>query len=1241
MATLALSAVGAAAGSALLPAGFSFLGATLTGAAIGRVAGSLAGAYIDQALFGSTGQDVVREGPRLSDLTVTASTEGADIARLYGRARLGGQIIWATNFEEEATTSDAGGGGKGLGGGSSASQHNYRYFANFAVALCEGEVTRLGRVWADGSEITLSDYTYRFYAGSETQAPDSLIEAKEGAGNAPAYRGLAYVVFERLPLEDFGNRIPQLNFEVFRAVDSFESGVRGVTMIPAAGEFAYHPAEVRVDGGAGTTYSENRHTTLGASDWAVSVDQLEEVMPNCGAVSLFVSWFGSDLRCAGCEIRPKVDTHDKGNGTTPISWEVAGLNRASADEVSLVGVRPAYGGTPSDQTVIAAIQDLDGARLRDDLHAVSADGYPGGERPDRSLHRRGRSARLSLARTHHLRPGSRPDRLTGSNRRCGHAGRCVLRHGNRRRFLGDGRDRDLYGPGRVVLLPLRAAQCGAGEGRRRRRCVRHRFGDARPRLGPRQRQHLSFRRQADRAGGEVKILLPDAKLTYAADWSEYFGHQPGDGSGDVYFHLDPLWADANIDAVAIDNYWPLSDWRDGTAHLDYQAGTRFIHDLAYLKGNIEGGEGYDWYYASDADRASQTRTPITDGAGKPWVFRYKDLRSWWSNPHYDRPGGTESGTPTAWTPESKPVWFTELGCPAIDKGSNQPNVFYDPKSSESFFPYFSRGVRDDLIQRRHLRAFLEWYDESHADFAEAQNPESGVYAGRMVDASRIMLYTWDARPYPAFPALRTIWSDGDNWQLGHWLTGRVSDAPLSEAVIKIMADYGFADFDAGQLAGSMAGYVIDRVMSARDALQPLEAAFFFDSFEAQGQVRFAHRGRGGSLAELTPDDLVETSAEAPRYELTRAQESDLPRAAKVTFIDGDRDYEQASAEGRRISGSAARIASARLPIVTTYAQARGIAETMVQEPWASRERGRFSLPPSRLALDASDLVTLTANGRSFPLRLTGLSVGQTIEADAMSIEPQLYDAFAAPSRLPVATTPTIYGAQLGVFLDLPLIRGDEVPHAGHVAAFGSPWPGGVAFYRSPTISGYTLKALATTPAKIGETVTAFHSGPVSRWDDGNVLRVSMANGELASADPILVLGGANIAAVENADGEWEVIQFTTATLVSPGVYDLSGLLRGQSGTEGAMRDPVAAGARFVLLDAAVRQVDMTQADVGLAFNWKYGPAPYDIGNASYQIRDAHLQRHRPPAPLTGPRHRRASGRRAANLMDQAHPARRR
>ncbi len=88
-------------------------------------------------------------------------------------------------------------------------------------------------------------------------------------------------------------------------------------------------------------------------------------------------------------------------------------------------------------------------------------------------------------------------------------------------------------------------------------------------------------------------------ISYAADWSEYFGHQPADGSGDVHFHLDPLWADPEIDFVGIDLYHPLSDWRDEAGHADEASG-RSPYNLDYLGGNIRGGEGFDWYYASDA-----------------------------------------------------------------------------------------------------------------------------------------------------------------------------------------------------------------------------------------------------------------------------------------------------------------------------------------------------------------------------------------------------------------------------------------------------------------------------------------------------------------------------------------------------------------------------------------------------------------------------------------------------------------
>jgi hypothetical protein len=101
---------------------------------------------------------------------------------------------------------------------------------------------------------------------------------------------------------------------------------------------------------------------------------------------------------------------------------------------------------------------------------------------------------------------------------------------------------------------------------------------------------------------DVRTILPGTRLGYAADWSEYFGYQPPDGSGDVFFHLDPLWADPNIDFIGIDNYMPLSDWRDDREHLDAHWGS--IYNLDYLVANVAGGEGYDAACTSSSDRFS-------------------------------------------------------------------------------------------------------------------------------------------------------------------------------------------------------------------------------------------------------------------------------------------------------------------------------------------------------------------------------------------------------------------------------------------------------------------------------------------------------------------------------------------------------------------------------------------------------------------------------------------------------------
>ena len=98
----------------------------------------MAGAAIDQAFLS---KPTKRSGPRLDTLQVTASSEGAAIPRLYGTARIGGQIIWATNLEEIASTRKVG------SKGARQTVTEYAYRANLAIGLCEGQISHIRRVW--------------------------------------------------------------------------------------------------------------------------------------------------------------------------------------------------------------------------------------------------------------------------------------------------------------------------------------------------------------------------------------------------------------------------------------------------------------------------------------------------------------------------------------------------------------------------------------------------------------------------------------------------------------------------------------------------------------------------------------------------------------------------------------------------------------------------------------------------------------------------------------------------------------------------------------------------------------------------------------------------------------------------------------------------------------------------------------------------------------------------------------
>lgn len=234
--------------------GGSLLGGSLFGS-MGAQIGMLGASVLGQFLFP---QKRTENRLKLSDMKVSSSTYGKGITKVWGTMRVAGNVFWALDIEER----DVNAGKKGGSFGLSKKDKPPEYYGHFAVGLCEGVVERILRVWADSNIIydvldpkranrvgfqgneahrgydpdrrdrvttgkgakkaynthTRAGTTFQFrtYLGTEAQLPDRFMQSHSGAHRTPAHRGLCYLFFEDLPLEDFGNRLPSITVELVR-----------------------------------------------------------------------------------------------------------------------------------------------------------------------------------------------------------------------------------------------------------------------------------------------------------------------------------------------------------------------------------------------------------------------------------------------------------------------------------------------------------------------------------------------------------------------------------------------------------------------------------------------------------------------------------------------------------------------------------------------------------------------------------------------------------------------------------------------------------------------------------------------------------------------------------------------------------------------------------------------------------------------------------------------------------------
>ncbi len=1109
--------------SMLLSTAASSVAAANPLAAIGlQLAASTLGNAVDNAIFGGP-KDTHREGARLKDLAVQTSTYGEMIPIVYGSARLAGNIIWSRPIKEIATTTTSTQGGKG-GGGPSSSSTEFSYFISLAIAVCEGEIDEVLRIWADADLLDLSEGTYRIYKGGEDQLPDPLIESYEGVGSTPAYRGMAYIVVEDFPLGAYGNRIPNFTAEVKRKIlwpdvdgQSVENMVKDMIMIPGSGEFVYDTTiQEKIEGEdvggnfvqSGDKSIINRHTPEETANALVALDQLEDSCPNVEWIGVVVNWFGDNMDAGLCTIKPGVEFTASQATTSPEVWSVGSFDRSTAWQITYDSGLPRYGGTPDDQSLLRYLDELK-------ARGYNIFFYPMFLMDVTDKPWRGRVT------------GSTTDVANFFTKTDGY--NAFINH-----YASLVKDKvDAFAIG-SELIGLTKVNDGASTNR----------------------NFPAVDALVSLATTVKTTMGSGVKVTYAADWSEY--HHTDEG----WYNLDPLWASSNIDFIGIDAYFPLTDVPQN--ELGY--------DIPTIKQGWTSGEGYDWYY-SDPERTTKVNLEAK--------YAWKNLDWFWKNSHVNP--DTNS---TAWTPQSKKIWFTEFGFPSVDGATNQPNVFYDPTSSESFFPYHSKGRIDFRAQRAGIAATLSEWDGS--DMIE-----------------HLFLWTWDARPYPYWPDMLSVWADGGVWKTGHWVQGKFGLSSLAAIVADLSERAGLPQsfIDVTRLDDQVEGFVVSSQNSARRLIEQLMAAYFFDAAESDGLLKFIPRGNA-SVLNIAEDQLIPlTSAQTGEaIEITRTQELELPQRVEILYINRLKNYQTGTQHAQRLTASAVDVQSLSLPIVMSDQKAKIIADVALYNSWMSRLRYQFHIPTQYAGLEPADVITVSANNASHVMRVTHVQFGRPgmLRIQAVAEDVSTYDFYAPPGESTVVRTPKApVPSTLYRLLDMPALSTDSADEALlRMAAIGETTDGwkGAVIYRSDDEGGsYESLASFVQPATLGTVTTALADGPTSVFDDQNTLDVVlMGEGTLASATELAVLNGANAALVGD-----EVIQFKSAVELNPNKYRLSGLLRGRQGTEWATGGH-SAGEAFTLLDNHLQKEAMADGLIGLSRLYKGVSVGKTLGSVSAQ-----------------------------------------
>ena len=434
-------------------------------------------------------------------------------------------------------------------------------------------------------------------------------------------------------------------------------------------------------------------------------------------------------------------------------------------------------------------------------------------------------------------------------------------------------------------------------------------------------------------------------------------------------------------------------------------------------------------------------------------------------------------------------------------------------------------------------------------------------------------------------------ASGTFWDLKMYVGALPTTPPLIDLADIVSAEWGrvadTADIDVSDLVGTtVRGFQTSG--SVRSALEMLASVFHFGAV-CSDLLYFRMQG-GASVQTIAFDDLAaaEDESNGEPFAPERANDEELPERVALTYPNYSDDYANGTETGSRGSDGHV-VVSRQINVVLTPAEAKAVAETLAAQVGIAATTAKIALTDYYAALEPTDPFTVPdQDGNTYRMRIVRDTYGggvhdlEIVLDDPTSlVSPGITDEnYTQALNVPAPAETTI------ALLDIPILRDVDDDAGFYAVAKGSSH--GSTLYSSVDDVTYVEEVSIPTESVFGSCTTTMPDWTGPRvFDEVSSLTVNVGDGTLASStnDAMLLDESVNACAI-GVDGRWELCQFRTATLVSPGVYTLTGWLRGSRGTEWASVDHTASESFVMLTSAGARRVAMQQSEIGVAEYWK-------------------------------------------------------